>query len=43
MQMTNSHALFEDSVNAQYLFFAGFAIHSPVAKIENHSYCWGAL
>jgi len=42
-QTTNSHALFEDSVNAQVLFFAGFAIHSPVAKTDNHSYCWGAL
>jgi hypothetical protein len=43
MQMTNSQALFEDSVNAQGLFSAGFAIHSLVAKSDNHSYCWGAL
>jgi hypothetical protein len=42
-QMTNSHALFEDSVNAQGLFSPRFAIHSPVAKTGNHSYCWGAL
>ncbi len=41
--MPNSHALFEDSVNAQGLFFLVFAIHSPVAKTGNHSYCWGAL
>jgi hypothetical protein len=43
MQMTNSQALFEDSVNVQGLFFADFVIHSPVAKTRKHSYCWGAL
>jgi hypothetical protein len=40
---TSNHALFEISVNAQDLFFSSFVVPSPVAKIANPAYCWGAL
>jgi hypothetical protein len=42
-QPPSIYALFENSVNAQGLFFAGFVIYSPVAKSVNPAYCWGAL
>ncbi len=41
--MTNSDAHFENSVNAQGLFFAVYSVSSPVAKTANPAYCWGAL
>jgi hypothetical protein len=42
-QKPSIHALFENSVNAQGLFLSAFVIPSPVAKIANAAYCWGAL